>query len=39
MRKIDHLSIDQWERLLNIQEIQTELMEKCANETPRKNQG
>ncbi len=37
--KIDHLIIDQWQRLLEIQEIQIDLMEKFVSKTPRENQG
>ena len=33
--KIDHLLKNQWQRLLEIQEIQTELMEELARQTPR----
>ncbi len=33
--KIDHLLVNQWHRLLEIQEIQTELMEELARKTPR----
>jgi uncharacterized membrane protein len=33
--KIDHLLVNQWHRLLEIQEIQTELMEELARRTPR----
>jgi uncharacterized membrane protein len=32
--KIDHLIINQWQRLLEIQEIQIELMEKFVGKTP-----
>jgi uncharacterized membrane protein len=34
--KMDHLLKNQWQRLLEIQEIQTELMEELANKAPRK---
>ena len=37
--KIDHLMIHQWQRLLEIQEIQIELMEKFVSKTPQENQG
>jgi uncharacterized membrane protein len=37
--KIDHLIINQWQRLLEIQEIQIELMEKFVGKTPQENQG
>jgi len=33
--KVDHLLKNQWQRLLEIQEIQTELMEELAHQTPR----
>lgn len=33
--KIDHLLVNQWHRLLEIQEIQTELMQELARKTPR----
>jgi uncharacterized membrane protein len=33
--KMDHLLTHQWQRLLEIQEIQTELMEGLALKTPR----
>jgi uncharacterized membrane protein len=33
--KIDHLLVNQWHRLLEIQEIQTELMEEMARKPPR----
>jgi uncharacterized membrane protein len=33
--KVDHLLRNQWQRLLEIQEIQTELMEELARQTPR----
>jgi uncharacterized membrane protein len=33
--KIDHLLMDQWQRLLEIQEIQMELMEELARKAPR----
>jgi uncharacterized membrane protein len=33
--KMDHLLKNQWQRLLEIQEIQTELMEELANKAPR----
>jgi uncharacterized membrane protein len=33
--KIDHLLVNQWHRLLEIQEIQTELMEELARRPPR----
>jgi uncharacterized membrane protein len=33
--KIDHLLVNQWHRLLEIQEIQTELMEELTRKTPR----
>ncbi|MEJ2066841.1 MAG: DUF1003 domain-containing protein, partial [Deltaproteobacteria bacterium] len=33
--KVDHLINNQWQRLLEIQEIQTELMEGLALKTPR----
>jgi uncharacterized membrane protein len=32
--KMDHLLINQWQRLLEIQEVQTELMEEVARERP-----
>jgi len=32
--KVDHLLKNQWQRLLEIQEIQTELMEELAHKTP-----
>jgi uncharacterized membrane protein len=32
--KIDHLLMNQWQRLLEIQEIQMELMEELARKTP-----
>jgi uncharacterized membrane protein len=35
--KIDHLLMKQWQRLLEIQEIQMELMEELAHKTPRGN--
>lgn len=34
--KIDHLLVNQWQRLINIQEIQMELMEEIAQNPPRK---
>jgi uncharacterized membrane protein len=34
--KVDHLLRHQWQRLLEIQEIQTELMEELAGKVPRK---
>jgi uncharacterized membrane protein len=34
--KMDHLLINQWQRLINIQEIQMELMEEIARKPPRK---
>ena len=34
--KIDHLLVNQWQRLINIQEIQMELMEEIAHKPPRK---
>jgi uncharacterized membrane protein len=34
--KVDHLLRHQWQRLLEIQEIQTELMEELAGKAPRK---
>ena len=37
--KVDHLLRHQWQRLLEIQEIQTELMEELAGKTPRKRRG
>ncbi|HUX56994.1 MAG TPA: DUF1003 domain-containing protein [Bacteroidales bacterium] len=37
--KIDHLIIHQWQRLLEIQEIQIDLMEKFVGKTPQENQG
>jgi uncharacterized membrane protein len=37
--KMDHLLKNQWQRLLEIQEIQTELMEELANKVPRKRRG
>jgi uncharacterized membrane protein len=37
--KMDHLLKNQWQRLLEIQEIQTELMEELANKAPRKRRG
>jgi uncharacterized membrane protein len=33
--KIDHLLMNQWQRLLEIQEIQTELMEELTRKSPR----
>ncbi len=33
--KVDHLLVNQWQRLLNIQEIQMQLMEEIANKAPR----
>jgi uncharacterized membrane protein len=33
--KIDHLLMNQWQRLLEIQEIQMELMEELAHKIPR----
>jgi uncharacterized membrane protein len=33
--KLDHLLVNQWHRLLEIQEIQTELMEELTRRTPR----
>jgi uncharacterized membrane protein len=33
--KIDHLLVNQWHRLFEIQEIQTELMEELTRKTPR----
>jgi len=36
--KIDHLIIHQWQRLLEIQEIQIDLMEKFVGKTPPENQ-
>jgi uncharacterized membrane protein len=33
--KMDHLLTHQWQRLLEIQEIQTELMEGLTHKTPR----
>ncbi|MGD0857470.1 MAG: DUF1003 domain-containing protein [Dehalococcoidia bacterium] len=33
--KIDHLITNQWQRLLEIQEVQTELMEELTHKTPR----
>jgi uncharacterized membrane protein len=35
--KIDHLLMKQWQRLLEIQEIQMDLMEELAHKTPRGN--
>jgi uncharacterized membrane protein len=35
--KIDHLLVNQWHRLLEIQEIQTELMEELAGRAPRRH--
>jgi uncharacterized membrane protein len=37
--KLDHLLMNQWQRLLEIQEIQTELMEELARKTPRRRSG
>jgi uncharacterized membrane protein len=37
--KIDHLIVNQWQRLLEIQEIQVELMEELANENSRRRAG
>jgi uncharacterized membrane protein len=37
--KMDHLLKNQWQRLLEIQEIQTELMEELANKAPGKRPG
>jgi uncharacterized membrane protein len=37
--KMDHLLKNQWQRLLEIQEIQTELMGELANKVPRKRPG
>jgi uncharacterized membrane protein len=37
--KLDHLLKNQWQRLLEIQEIQTELMEELAGKVPRKPRG
>jgi uncharacterized membrane protein len=37
--KMDHLLKNQWQRLLEIQEIQTELMEELANKVPKKRRG
>jgi uncharacterized membrane protein len=37
--KMDHLLKNQWQRLLEIQEIQTELMEELASKVPRKRRG
>jgi uncharacterized membrane protein len=37
--KVDHLLMNQWQRLLEIQEIQTELMEELAQKTPRRGPG
>jgi uncharacterized membrane protein len=37
--KMDHLLKNQWQRLLEIQEIQTELMEELAGRAPRKRRG
>ncbi len=34
--KVDHLLVNQWQRLLEIQEIQMELMEEIAHKPPRK---
>jgi len=34
--KMDHLLVNQWQRLINIQEIQMELMEEIAHKPPRK---
>jgi uncharacterized membrane protein len=34
--KVDHLLMNQWQRLLEIQEIQTELMEELARKIPRR---
>jgi uncharacterized membrane protein len=37
--KMDHLLKNQWQRLLEIQEIQTDLMEELAGKVPRKRRG
>jgi uncharacterized membrane protein len=37
--KMDHLLKNQWQRLLEIQEIQTELMQELANKVPGKRRG
>jgi len=37
--KIDHLLMNQWQRLLEIQEIQMELMEELAHKIPRGHSG
>lgn len=37
--KIDHLLMNQWQRLLEIQEIQMELMEELAHKMPRGHSG
>jgi len=34
--KMDHLLVNQWQRLINIQDIQMELMEEIAHKPPRK---
>lgn len=34
--KMDHLIVNQWQRLINIQEIQVELMEEIVHKPPRK---
>jgi uncharacterized membrane protein len=34
--KMDHLLVNQWQRLINIQEIQMELMEEIVHKPPRK---
>jgi len=35
--KIDHLFMNQWQRLTNIQKIQMELMEELAHNPPREH--
>jgi uncharacterized membrane protein len=37
--KIDHLIVNQWQRLLEIQEIQVELMEELASKNSRGRSG
>ena len=35
--KMDHLLMNQWQRLMEIQQIQMELMEELADKTPREH--
>jgi uncharacterized membrane protein len=35
--KIDHLLMNQWQRLMEIQQIQMELMDELSHKTPRQH--